>query len=392
MKIINLIFIFSLFFTPAFAHAEAPSDLYADAIYAVSSATVYQPSNSLGAPDGAYADFFDELAYVTLDMGEDEEGTGDLTLTYLIQEIGAAYKTEFMDVDLTVLQTSTGTFATYSTETSIDYTAETAYRYVKVTCIEDELWRLDSVTSASVSEEEEVVVEEEPSEEQVTSGDETDGEITEPVEEEEEESSARGMLVKLVDDGDAITTVDAAVYVIGEDGMRHAFSSETVYRSWFQDFEDVAYIDPTNLASYQLGDNVTIRPGTYLVKITTDPKVYAVEPGGVLRWVASEEIAIALYGSDWAERVVDVSDIFWNNYTVGDAITSATPTDGSIAVNSSTGEVLYLSADEYFSLGSGIGEYMRFNTDYYISITESTLSSYVDGGELEEDPEIAYPF
>lgn len=383
MKIINPIFIFSLFFTPAFAHAEAPSDLYADAVYAVSSATVYQPANSLGAPDGAYADFFDELAYITLDMGEDEEGTGDLTLTYVIQEVGASYKAEFIDEELNVLQTSTGTFATYSTETSIVYTSEEEYRYVKITCIEDELWRLDGVTAASVEIEEEEEEEEE------------DMEVEEDTEEEieiEEESSARGMLVKLVDDGDATTTVDAAVYVIGEDGMRHAFSSEAVYNSWFEDFEDVAYIDPVNLASYQLGDNVTVRPGTYLVKITTDPKVYAVEPDGVLRWVASEEIAIALYGSDWATRVIDVSDIFWNNYTVGDAITSATPTNGSIGVNSSTGEVLYMSEDEYFSLGSGIGEFMRFNDDYYISLAESTLSSYVDGGELGEDSEIAYPF
>ena len=59
-----------------------------------------------------------------------------------------------------------------------------------------------------------------------------------------------------------------------------------------------------------------MRPGTKLVKITTDPKVYAVEPGGDLLWVPSEAVAKTLYGDMWAKRVVDVADAFFTNYDV----------------------------------------------------------------------------
>jgi hypothetical protein len=60
-----------------------------------------------------------------------------------------------------------------------------------------------------------------------------------------------------------------------------------------------------------------------MVKITHDPKVYAVEPGGVLRWVSSEAIAEELYGDDWNKQIVDVDETFWKNYTIGAQITDS---------------------------------------------------------------------
>lgn len=367
--------------TPSVASATEPSDVYADAVYATSNAT-YAPENALGSPDGVYADFRDELAYVTLDMGEGEEGTGDLTFTSQILEYGAAWQVEFLDADLVSLQSSSGNFGLYESETTVAYAGTDPYRYAKVICLTNKLWKLDAIEAASIVET------------QGTDGtEETDGtEVTEePTAEEEPDVPPQGLLVKLVDDGNASTTVDAAVYVIGADGMRHAFPSEMVYKTWFADFEDVVFIDPANLADYQLGANVTVRPGTWLVKITTDPKVYAVETGGVLRWVTTEEIAESLYGSDWNRQIVDVPDTYWANYTVGDPITVEKHPAGTIAVLS-TGEVVYLGSTTYYSLPGDVYAYMRFTTDFSVVLSDEKLEAYEDGGELTQDPDIAYPY
>ena len=49
-------------------------------------------------------------------------------------------------------------------------------------------------------------------------------------------------------------------------------------------------------------------------------RTYAVDAGGMLRWVTSEAQAIRLYGTDWAKRVVDVADTFFGNYVMGPAL------------------------------------------------------------------------
>lgn len=364
---------------PLASRAEAPSDAYADALYAYSTYGLYQASNATGAPDGAYAEFFDALTSLTLDMGENEEGMGDLTMTYQIQEAGATYQVDFLDEDLNVLKTASAVFQVPSTETTIAYSGAEAYRYVKVTCAENEEWKLDAVAAASIAE--------------VATPDAAESETaeTDAEEESEEPSSPRGMIVKLLDDGDASTTVDASVYVIDDNGMRHAFPSLVVFNSWYEDFDDIAYIDPENLAAYALGNNVTVRPGTWLVKITTDPKVYVVESGGTLRWITTEEIAESLYGADWNRRVIDVPDTLWGNYTVGEPITTEVHPAGTLGVIQ-TGEIVYLDADHYYSIGGDVYSYMRFTSDFSVTVSDEKLERYDAGGLLQSDPDIAFPY
>ena len=114
-----------------------------------------------------------------------------------------------------------------------------------------------------------------------------------------------------------------AVYYCGNDSKRYVFPNQRIYDSWYEDFSEVITISDEELASAKLGGNVTYRPGTALVKITTDPKVYAVDSGGILRWVTSEEIATALYGSNWKNAVQDIPDAFFINYRIGLPITSS---------------------------------------------------------------------
>ncbi|MEO5927264.1 MAG: hypothetical protein ABIO72_01035 [Patescibacteria group bacterium] len=122
-------------------------------------------------------------------------------------------------------------------------------------------------------------------------------------------------LIKLPSDGDTMTQVDSAVYLMGDDQKRHAFPNEKVYFSWYMDFSGVQIVGPDQLSQIPLGKNMTYKPGSRLVKFLTDPKVYRVEAGGVLNWIPSEEIAVQLYGPFWNTLIDDISDAFYNDYT-----------------------------------------------------------------------------
>lgn len=113
-----------------------------------------------------------------------------------------------------------------------------------------------------------------------------------------------------------------AVYYCGADGKRYVFPNLKIYNSWYLDFKNVITIKSTELAKIPLGGNVTYRPGVRLVKITTDPRVYAVSRGGVLRYVTNPIVAESMYGSTWNKQVDDLSDAFFMNYNIGESITA----------------------------------------------------------------------
>ncbi|MFH1232510.1 MAG: hypothetical protein V1651_01440, partial [Patescibacteria group bacterium] len=133
----------------------------------------------------------------------------------------------------------------------------------------------------------------------------------------------------------------SSVYSLGTDGKRYVFPNQSTYFSWYSDWSKVVTVSQSELESYPLGANVTVRPGTKLVKITTNPAVYAVEPGGVLRSIVSEANAIALYGKDWAKKVIDVPDGYFTNYKVGTALTAGVYPAGSLVKSATSADVYY---------------------------------------------------
>lgn len=270
------------------------ADVYPSAVYQASN-QVYQPTNSIGAPDGEYTTFFANDAVFSLDFGVAVQG--DITLTYQLLNFGAEYSLTWYDATWLKLATQ-GNSLPLGTEVTIPYVGGVPYRYVEVRNINAKQWKLDSVRATTVSAP-------------------TPAPEPPPTPAPAPPVPAQGALVKLADDGNSATTVDSAVYEIGADGKRHAFPSESVFYSWYLNFDAVQVITADAMATYPLGKNVTIRPGSHLVKITTDPNVYAVEPGGILRWITTEILARELYGIDWATRVVDVADVFFSNYTMG---------------------------------------------------------------------------
>jgi len=157
-------------------------------------------------------------------------------------------------------------------------------------------------------------------------------------------SASSGDLIKMAG--------NTSVYYLGADGKRYVFPNSTTYFSWYSDFSGVVTIPSAELQSYPLGGNVTMRAGTKLVKITTDPSVYAVEPNGALRKIQSEAQAAALYGTNWSKRVVDVPDAFFTNYTVGAVLANGSTPAGSLVKNASGADVYYYDGTNYRVIAS----------------------------------------
>src|SRR3989344_1089611 len=156
---------------------------------------------------------------------------------------------------------------------------------------------------------------------------------------------ASGRLIKLACAANAdINDPCKSVYYVGKNNKRFVFPNEKIYASWYSDFSQVEIVSAETMAAYQIGGNVTYRPGIRMIKIQSDPNVYAVDANGSLRWVVTEAVAQALYGSAWNTMVDDISAAFFFSYTIGaDVADSATYNKETIrnaAVDINTNQVL----------------------------------------------------
>jgi len=126
-----------------------------------------------------------------------------------------------------------------------------------------------------------------------------------------------------VQSGDLIKSDAAsAVYYFAADGKRYVFPNDKTYFTWYSGFSTVKTISAGDLALLPLGGNVTYRPGVKMIKIQSDPTVYAISKSGILRAIGSEAVAVALYGSTWNKQIDDLPDAFFVNYKVGAPITT----------------------------------------------------------------------
>jgi hypothetical protein len=112
-----------------------------------------------------------------------------------------------------------------------------------------------------------------------------------------------------------------AVYLLYE-GKRYYIPNyysrdytKAIFDSWGWDNSMVEKISQVEMESYPLGRNITIRPGTYLLKTVRNDNIYAVEYGGKLRLITADALPL-LYGNNWQERVVIVPDVFFPNYSI----------------------------------------------------------------------------
>ena len=139
-----------------------------------------------------------------------------------------------------------------------------------------------------------------------------------------------GDLIKLKNDQNPATHADEAVYYFDRDWFRRPFPNRKVFESWYRDFSGVKEITAVEMAEIKMGPPIMYRPGTRLIKIPSVPRVYAVEPNGVLRWITDEAVARELFGANWSKRVDDVAEVFFANYTEGAPLKAAIWPTGTV--------------------------------------------------------------
>lgn len=116
----------------------------------------------------------------------------------------------------------------------------------------------------------------------------------------------------------------SAVYYYGVDGFRYVFPNDKAYFTWYSNFDSVKWITDSDMTKIQIGGNITYKPGVKMIKINSDPRVYAVAKGGSIRAIGSETVAKSLYGSTWNKMIDDVPDGFFSNYKIGQTLDEAT--------------------------------------------------------------------
>lgn len=126
-----------------------------------------------------------------------------------------------------------------------------------------------------------------------------------------------------------------AVYYLGEDEMRYVFPDDATYFSWYTDFDDVQWVSNETLNLYPLGGIVMHQPGSSLLSIASNNTYYAIEHGGILRPLASADIAAELYGMEYKEFVTELPETFFGHYTLGSVVEFAGQYNKTAAMNES---------------------------------------------------------
>lgn len=126
----------------------------------------------------------------------------------------------------------------------------------------------------------------------------------------------------------------SSVYYVDESHDRRVFWDTSTFFTWADSWDDVVWVTDATLPTLDMGDAMLPKPGVVLVKIQSDPKVYAIdvdETGAyVLRWIPSEEVAISLYGSDWADYVIDLDSTIFSKFGMGDDMSEDDDVDTSV--------------------------------------------------------------
>ncbi len=195
-----------------------------------------------------------------------------------------------------------------------------------------------------------------------------------------------GDLIKLKNDNDPKTVEDGVVYYLDKDWKRHPFPNSRVFYTWYRDFLQVKEISKQDMTDFRMGSSILFRPGTRLVKIPSIPKVYAVEPGGTLRWIETEAVAKALYGNDWAKKVEDVNESYFVGYREGAPLVAPLLPTGTFVRRSSDNALFVIDGLGKRSVPSDAADAFRV-VESHVLRTASDLSEYPDVGTVQaSDP------
>ena len=116
----------------------------------------------------------------------------------------------------------------------------------------------------------------------------------------------------------------STVYYITTSGTRRPFMNAQVFFTYYESFDAIQEVTDATLGQLDLGAPMLPKSGVVLVKVQSDPKVYALEDitgdenRAYLRWIPSERIANDVFGSHWDEYVIDVPVTLFTRFRLGD--------------------------------------------------------------------------
>jgi hypothetical protein len=124
------------------------------------------------------------------------------------------------------------------------------------------------------------------------------------------------------------------VYYYASNGKRYVMTSKDVISSWYNSGQDlltgsssicrnVKELPAAEIASIAIGGNVDIRPGTYIIKIASDPKLYVVSRGRMIRPLATSGLAEQIFPGSSTQRLKTIPDAFFGGYKIGTTINLA---------------------------------------------------------------------
>lgn len=185
-------------------------------------------------------------------------------------------------------------------------------------------------------------------------------------------------------DGDLFMSAGAGVggtvYYFAN-GKKYPFPNEKVYLSWFTNFSSVTIkkIAPADIGSVPWGTNVRYRPGTRMVKVPDDLKVYAVTTGGKVCWVKDEDVAKKFYGATWNKKIDDLlASLFVGTYrndpTCDLTLNSKYPTGTILSMNSKN---YYMDGARVRLIDDAAWTSNRFRNEFALSV--SSLDGYEVG-------------
>lgn len=172
-----------------------------------------------------------------------------------------------------------------------------------------------------------------------------------------------------------------AVYVIGEDGRRHLFPTEDTFWSWNTGTwrtNPVITLSETDFSALNAGRNVTMRPGTYLIKFGASDIVYVAVEGNELCYAESG------FGTAWTKRFRRVPMAFEFDY---DKLQRCTITsekqlpDGTLIQYKGSKDIYVIVNHEKRKLTPGGMTANKYKTEFVVTGVEPTLS-YNSGSDI----------
>lgn len=172
----------------------------------------------------------------------------------------------------------------------------------------------------------------------------------------------------------------STVYYIGEDNKKYVFPDGKTYATWYNSFDSIIEVEISTLDQYIDGGTMPYKAGTKLITHQNTNKIYAVEPGGILRWIPDEQTAINFYGKDWNKRVQDVIPGYFSvSYTKGDNLVDKLPT-GTVVREKNTNNYFYIENGER-KLFAGYGDY---NQEDILELEDLSIYDNVANDTQEE--------